>query len=54
MPAEEIGHHVETDQELGMMIEYRGKYNLNKESFCFLAHLVDLKDSRIHGRKLLT
>jgi 8-oxo-dGTP pyrophosphatase MutT (NUDIX family) len=40
---EEIGCHVEIDQELGMTIEYRGKYNIKQESFCFLAHLVGPK-----------
>ena len=40
---EEIGCDVEVGQEIGMTVEYRGKYNIKQESHCYLARLVGTK-----------
>lgn len=40
---EEIGCHVDVGQELGMIIEYRGKYNIKQESYGYITHLIGPK-----------
>ncbi len=40
---EECGCTVAIDGEVGMTIEYRTKYNVKQESFCYLAHVVGPK-----------
>lgn len=40
---EEIGCHIEVDQELGMTIEYREQYQMKQESYCFIAHTIGAK-----------
>lgn len=40
---EETGCHVETGAELGRVIEYRGKFGLKQESYCFTAKVVGAK-----------
>ena len=40
---EEIGCVVEVTSELGMIVEYRKKYNLNQTSYCYIAKVVGAK-----------
>ncbi len=40
---EEIGCQVEVDEEIGLIIEYRQKFNVRQESYCFLAHVIGNK-----------
>ena len=42
---EEIGCIVEVGEEIGMIVEYRGKYNIKQESYCYLAHTIGEKGS---------
>ncbi|HEX8974854.1 MAG TPA: NUDIX domain-containing protein [Patescibacteria group bacterium] len=37
---EEIGWHIEVDGEIGLITEYRGKFQLQQDSYCYLAHAV--------------
>ncbi len=50
---EEIGCHIEVDQELGMVIEYREQYHMKQESFCFIAHTVGQKGTPTFSEKEL-
>jgi 8-oxo-dGTP pyrophosphatase MutT (NUDIX family) len=40
---EETGCHIKTSEELGKVIEYRGKFGLKQESYCFTARVVGAK-----------
>jgi len=40
---EEIGCAIDVDQEIGMTVEYRKKFNVKQESYCYLAHVVGSK-----------
>lgn len=40
---EEIGCQVEVGQEVGMTLEYRDKYNIKQESYCYLARVIGSK-----------
>ena len=41
---EEIGCMVEIIKEVGMIIEYRKKFNIKQTSYCYIAKLVGKKD----------
>lgn len=40
---EEIGCEIEIEAEVGMTIEYRSKFQVRQESYCYLAHVVGEK-----------
>ena len=40
---EEIGCEIEVGREIGMTVEYRGKFNIKQESYCYLARLAGPK-----------
>jgi len=40
---EEVGAHVSIIQELGLIVEYRNKFNLKQDSYCYLAKVVGEK-----------
>lgn len=50
---EEIGCHVEVDQELGLTVEYREQYNMKQESYCFIAHTIGSKGAPQFSKKEL-
>jgi 8-oxo-dGTP pyrophosphatase MutT (NUDIX family) len=40
---EEIGCEIEVEQEVGLIVEYREKFNLKQESYCYIAHVLGKK-----------
>lgn len=40
---EETGCTIKVGAEIGMVIEYRGKFNLKQESYCYIAHVIGTK-----------
>ena len=40
---EETGCEIEVEQEIGMVIEYRGKFNIQQESYCYIAQVIGEK-----------
>ncbi len=40
---EETGCEIEVGPEIGIVIEYRGKFNIKQESYCYIAHVVGAK-----------
>lgn len=41
---EEAGSSIEVIRELGMIVEYRGKFGVRQESYCYIARLIGEKD----------